>query len=52
MLETDWSTSRVQESPLGIVIVSNETISEVLESSNVLYVGGSLGEELILFRTP
>ena len=52
VLETDWSTSRVQEFPLGIVIVSNETISSDLNSSKVLYMGGPVDGQLVLFRTP
>ncbi|MBU0685786.1 MAG: hypothetical protein ABIE25_00035 [Thermoplasmatota archaeon] len=51
VLETAWNTSGAQEFPFGVVVVSNETISQKLNESNVFYVGGPLGNQLIGFRT-
>ena len=51
MLETDWSTTGGQELPFGVVIVSNETISQKLNESDVFYVGGPLDGQFVGFRT-
>jgi hypothetical protein len=46
-----WSTDGAQESPFGVVVVSNETISQELDSSSVLYIGGPTGGGLTCYRT-
>ena len=51
VIETDWSTSGAQEFPFGVVVVGNETIRQVLSESNVFYVGGPAGLEIIGLRT-
>jgi len=51
VLELDWNTFGAQEFPFGVLVVSNETISQQLGRSSVVYVGGPLGEQLVLFRT-
>ena len=51
VLETDWNTSGAQEFPFGVVIVSNETISQKLNESSVFYVGGPLDGQFVGFRT-
>ena len=51
VLETDWNSTEAQEFPFGVVVVSNETISQKLNESNVFYVGGSLGDQIVGFRT-
>ncbi len=35
VLEDSWSTDGAQESPFGVVVVSNETISQKLNESSV-----------------
>jgi len=49
-LEQDRSTTGAQEFPFGIVVVSNETISQKLNSSSVFYVGGPLDDQIVGFR--
>lgn len=39
------------ELPLGVVVASNETISKELNSSSVVYLGGSVGRQLTLSST-
>jgi hypothetical protein len=51
VLETDWNSTGAQEFPFGIVVVPYETIRAQLNSSDVSYVGGPLGGQLMLFRT-
>ena len=51
VLETAWNTSGAQEFPFGVVIVSNETISQKLNESSVVYIGGPVGGQLTLFWT-
>ena len=50
VLEHSWSTKGAQEFPFGVVVVSNETISQELNSSNVFYIGGPLGSQFVGFR--
>lgn len=50
-LEYSWSTKGAQEFPFGVVVVSNETISQKLNESSVIYIGGPLGGQLALFWT-
>lgn len=40
-----------QEFPFGVVVVSNETISQKLNESSVFYMGGPLDNQLVGFRT-
>ena len=49
-LEQDKSTTGAQELPFGIVVVSNETISQELSSSRVFYIGGPLDNQFVGFR--
>jgi len=51
VLERSWSTDGAQEFPFGVVVVSNETISQKLNSSSVVYIGGSVDSQLALFWT-
>jgi len=51
VFESDWSTKGAQEFPFGVVVVSNETISQKLNESSVFYVGGPLGSHFVGFRT-
>ena len=51
VLERGWSTDGAQEFPFGVVIVSNETISQKLNESSVFYIGGSSSGQLVLFQT-
>jgi len=51
VLEKSWSTKGAQEFPFGIVVVSNETISQKLNSSSVFYIGGPVGSQFVGFRT-
>jgi hypothetical protein len=51
LLEPDGSISGAQEFPFGVVVVSNETISQKLNSSSVVYIGGSVDEQLVLLKT-
>jgi len=52
VLERSWSTDGAQEFPFGVVIVSNETISQKLNESSVVYIGGLSSGKLVLFQTP
>jgi hypothetical protein len=49
VLEDQWSTNGAQQFPLGVVVVSHQTISSTLQSSDVVYVGGSPGGQLTGF---
>jgi len=49
VLEMDWSTSGAQEFPFGVEVVDNGTIEELLHESNVFYVGGPPGGNIIEF---
>jgi hypothetical protein len=51
VLETDWSISGAQEFPFGVVVVEKDVIDKALEDASVLYVGGPLDGQLLLFRT-
>jgi hypothetical protein len=51
VLERSWSTDGAQEFPFGVVVVSNETISQELNSSNVFNVGGPLDNQFVGFCT-
>jgi len=51
VLERIWSTDGAQEFPFGVVVVSNETISQKLNDYSVFYVGGPLDNQLVGFRT-
>ena len=51
LLEEQWSTDGAQEFPFGTVVVSHETISQTLDGSSVVYIGGSVGGQLVLLRT-
>jgi len=51
VLETDWSSTGAQEFPFGVVVVSNETISQKLNESSVFYVGGPLDGQFVGFLT-
>jgi hypothetical protein len=51
VLETDWNSTGAQEFPFGVVIVSNETISQKLNESSVFYVGGPLDSQFVGFWT-
>ena len=51
VLEQSWSTKGAQEFPFGVVVVSNETISQELNESSVIYIGGPVGGQLALFWT-
>ena len=51
VLERSWTTAGAQEFPFGIVVVSNETISQKLNSSSVFYVGGPLDSQFVGFST-
>ena len=51
VLERDWNTTGAQEFPFGVVVVSNETVSQKLNASSVFYVGGPVVGQLMLFRT-
>jgi hypothetical protein len=50
-LEQDWSTTGAQELPFEVAVVSNETISQELNSSSAIYISGSVGGQLTLFST-
>jgi len=50
-MDDQWGTKGAQEFPLGIVVVPNETVSQELNSSSVVYVGRSVGEQLMLIST-
>jgi hypothetical protein len=50
-LEQDWNTTGAQEFPFGVAVVSNETISQELNSSSVFYVGGPLESQFVGFST-
>ncbi len=51
MLERSWSTNGALEFPFGVVIVSNETISQKLNESSVLYIGGPTDSQITWFET-
>jgi hypothetical protein len=51
VLETAWNSTGAQEFPFGVVIVSNETISQKLNESSIMYIGGPLGEQLVLLSS-
>ena len=51
VLETAWNASGAQEFPFGVVIVSNETISQKLNESSVIYIGGPLDGQFVGFWT-
>ena len=51
VLETDWNSTGAQEFPFGVVIVSNETISQRLNESSVFYVGGPTENRIVGLRT-
>jgi hypothetical protein len=40
-----------QGSPFGTAVLSDKTLSAFEERASVLYVGGSVGEQLTLLRT-
>ncbi len=49
VLEDQWSTDGAQQFPLGVVVVSHQTVASTLQSSDVVYVGGSPGGQLTGF---
>jgi hypothetical protein len=49
VLEHSWSTDGAQEFPFGVVVVSNETISQELNSSSVFYIGGPMDGQIVGF---
>ena len=51
VLERSWSTKGAQEFPFGVVVVSNETISQELNSSSVFYIGGPMENQIVGFST-
>jgi hypothetical protein len=51
VLEEQWSTDGAQEFPFGVVVVPHETISQTMDGSSVLYVGGPAEGQLVLLRT-
>ena len=51
VLERIWSTDGAQEFPFGVVVVSNETLSQKLNESSIMYIGGPVGGQLTLFWT-
>jgi hypothetical protein len=46
-----WNYNGPQEFPFGVVIVEQDVIDEILEESSVMYVGGPLDNQLVLFMT-
>jgi hypothetical protein len=52
VLEQQWTKKGAQEFPFGVVIVKNETITTTLNESSVVYIGGSVGGQLVLLWTP
>ena len=51
VLDDSWSTKGAQEFPFGIVMVNSTTIHNILNDSNVFYVGGQGEERLYGFMT-
>ena len=51
VLEQQWTKKGAQEFPFGVVVVKNETITTTLNESSVVYVGGSVGGQLVLLWT-
>ena len=51
VVEGQWSTNGAQEFPFGVVIVDEETMDGVIDESDMVYIGGPLESQLILFRT-
>jgi hypothetical protein len=51
VLEEQWATDGAQEFPFGVVVVSHETISQTLDASSVVYIGGPAEGQLVLLRT-
>ncbi len=51
VLEAQWTKKGAQEFPFGVVVIKNETITTTLNESSVVYIGGSVGGQLTLFRT-
>ena len=51
VLEDQWSTKGAQEFPLGVVVIDGQKIKDALSESSVVYIGGSLGDEIIGFTT-
>jgi hypothetical protein len=51
VLETDWNSTGAQEFPFGVVVVSNETISQKLNESSVFYIGGPSEGQIVGFLT-
>ena len=51
VLETNWNSTGAMEFPFGIVVVSNETISQKLNSSSVIFIGGPPDGQIIGFLT-
>jgi hypothetical protein len=49
VLEESWSTDGAQEFPFGVVVVDGETVSSVLGSSSVVYVGGPAEDQFVCF---
>jgi hypothetical protein len=49
VLEESWSTDGAQEFPFGVVVVDAETVSSVLGSSSVVYVGGPAEDQFVCF---
>jgi len=49
-LELDWSSTGAQEFPFGTVVVPDEKISSAIGPSDVVYVAGPLGGQLVVLR--
>jgi hypothetical protein len=49
VLEGDWSTSGAQEFPFGVVVVEKDIIESTLNETSVVYIGGPMDGQLILF---
>ena len=51
VLELDWSTAGAQEFPFGVVLVDDYTITQAMNSSCVLYIGGPVAGQVLLLWT-
>jgi hypothetical protein len=51
VLKLDWSTAGAQEFPFGVVVVDDHTITQAMNSSCVVYIGGPVAGQVLLLWT-
>jgi hypothetical protein len=50
-LESSWSTKGAQELPFGVLAIDKATIESILDESSVMYLGGSVDNQISCFMT-